>query len=571
MKLAAFFIIFWLCVSDVRAQRIPESVRREAQRLEERESERLQERERIFQKSQIKPPAVDLGSFETEGQSASERCQVVNRVNISGMKRYKLSDYEENLHRLVSPCTKLIDIERLLRAITNRYVAEGYITSRAIRAPSADDKGIVRIIVIEGNLNKILEDQSVVRHGYGGALRWAFPGLAGRQLNLRDLEQGVDQLSRLNGSEPSIDIVPGVGAGASDLVVKRQIVKPWVRPSLTFTNDGSARTGRRIGTASLDFDNPLGRADFWSFYYTRDVEGKDEQGIEGYGGFVSIPYGYSTLIISGGRYRFASVLENSDLRFANTGDSFNGSISIDHVLLRDRKTKVSVAGAISFYDTANYIQGIRLSTNSYRIVSGQISFRVQRRVGAGLAVGDVSLSRGFDIFGANAADIGDGSDGLKFRKLEANLSYQARIQILGIATEYSASLRGQWALDYILPAERLTIGGSSTVRGFRDDGISGRNGATFRQQLSIGLLRLFVQNRDHSATQLATIIGYDAGGILPLAGDNFERGHLQSSTLGLRLSNARMLADISVALPLSAPATVQRSRFEVAASIRLTI
>jgi hemolysin activation/secretion protein len=539
--------------------------------LEERESERLQDRERIFQDSQIRPPTGEQGSIEPHVEVDSERCQAVTRVDILGMTRFKVSDYSNDVSRLVGPCTKIADIERLLRAVTNRYVAAGYITSRAIVAPVADNEGFLRVTVVEGSVGKLADANPAADRGYGGALQHAFPGLIGHQLNLRDLEQGVDQLARLNGSEPTLDIVPGAAAGASDVNVNRQIIKPWIRPSLTFSNDGSARTGRRIGTASLDFDNPIGLADFWSFYYVGDIESEAEQGVEGYGGFVSIPYGYTTLIVSGGRYRFASILESNDLRFSNTGDSYNGSISLDHVLFRDRETKISVVGTVSFYDTTNRIQGIRLSTNSYRLISGQVAFRVQRRLRGGLALADLTFSRGFNVFGANAADLGTGSNGLQFRKFEANFGYQARLSALGIPFDYSLAVRGQWALDFVLPAERLSIGGSSTVRGFRDDGVSGQTGATFRQQLSVGLCKLFAEAKHNTATQLSTFMGYDSGAILPKLGDPFERGFLQSSTIGLRLSNARMLAEVSVALPLSAPPRVQRSPFEIAASVRITI
>jgi hemolysin activation/secretion protein len=255
-----FAIILGAC--EAQAQRIPESVRREAQRLEERESERLQGRERIFQDSQIRPPTGEPDSVESYVEVDNERCQAVTRVDISGMTRFKVSDYSDVVRRLVGPCTKIADIERLLRAVTNRYVAAGYITSRAIVAPVADNEGILRVTVVEGGVGKVTDANPIIDFGYGGALRHAFPGLTGRRLNLRDLEQGVDQLARLNGSEPTLDIVPGAAAGVSDVNVKRQSVKRWIRPSLTISNDGSGRTGRRIATASLDLDNPIGLADF---------------------------------------------------------------------------------------------------------------------------------------------------------------------------------------------------------------------------------------------------------------------------------------------------------------------
>ncbi len=550
---------------------IPDSVRREAQRLEERESERLQERERVFHDSQTRAPDIDLSKEDIEPLIKSDIRINVKKASMSGMSRYKTADFSVSLNNLISPCTKQPQIDALLHTITNRYIRDGYITSRAFYVPEKSEIGAVQITVIEGQLDNIAGEGRAAKLTYDSELESAFPRLNGHQLNLRDLEQGVDQLARLSGSEPRIDIVPGKAARTSNIIVKRQANAPWIRPSITLSNDGSANTGRQVGTASVDIDSLFGAADFWSFYYIRDVERGAERGAKGYGAFFSLPYGYTTLIASGGRYKFFTVLESNDLRFGSTGDSVNGSIGLDHLLFRDRKTKISVSGTLSFYDTVNRIQDIRLSTNSYRIVSGQVGFRVQRRIGTGLVLADLTLSRGFAIFGAEAADIGPGSDGLKFRKLEANLGYQARMAIIGVPTDYSVSLRGQWAFDPILPAERLSLGGSSTVRGFRDDGISGTRGATFRQQLGIGLFKLFSDAPNNTATQLSAIVGYDAGAIVPKRGDPFERGFLHSSSIGLRLLNRRMLAEISVAAPLSAPTTVQRARVELAASVRLTI
>jgi hemolysin activation/secretion protein len=160
---------------------------------------------------------------------------------------------------------------------------------------------------------------------------------------------------------------------------------------------------------------------------------------------------------------------------------------------------------------------------------------------------------------------------LTFRKIEASLAYQERLSAAGIPFDYSVTIRGQAALDPVLPADRFSIGGSSTVRGFRDDGISGRTGFAFRQQLSFPLFRTFTDKQNNSATQISAIMGYDSAGILPRQGDQFERGFLQSSMLGLRVVNRRLQGEVSVAAPLSAPTTIARQTLEFSASLRLTI
>lgn len=344
-----------------------------------------------------------------------------------------------------------------------------------------------------------------------------------------------------------------------------------MRASYSVNNEGSANTGRIQSTASLDIDSPLGIADFWSLYYSRDLENRDGRGSKGYGAFVSIPYGYTTLTLSGGRYSFDSILQGVDQAFANSGVSTNGSATVDHLLFRDGKTKLSVSAGLSLLDTVNRIQGIKLRTSSYRLVSGAINVRAQRRIGGGLATADIGFTRGLDIFGANAVDTGPGGAQLVFRKLEASLGFQTRSKMLGVPLNYSGVVRGSAALDPVFPGERFSLGGSSTVRGFRDDGISGRSGIFTRQQIGFPLFSLFGDKAAGTQTGFSGLIGYDAGGIRPRKGDAFERGFLHSSTIGLRVNNKRVAGEFTLSAPLSAPATVKQRDLEFSASLRLTL
>jgi hemolysin activation/secretion protein len=567
MRVCLIVVSLWPSVAT--AQPIPDDVRRDAQRLQDRENERARERDFQFRKSQIAPPAPTDAVPDTVVPKKIEPCAPIKGATITGLTLYKLGIFSADVSALTGSCTTSADIDAVLRKITNLYVRDGYITSRALSSRTGDDGEILKIIIVEGKLAKV-SSPGLMKYGRT-ALSLTFPARANGLLNLRDIEQGVDQLARLGGADPQIDIIAGTSAGASDLIVKRQKTASWLRPSVTFTNDGSAATGQRQATFALDIDSPLGLADYWSLYYLRDLEGRPFQGAEGYGGYLSLPYGYTTLILSGGRYRYRSILQSNDLAFASTGDSINGSLGFEHLLYRDSNTKVSTSASLGLYDTTNRIQGIRLSTNSYRIVSARVGFRLQQRIGGGLIAADVTAVRGFSILGANAADIGPGSDGLRFRKVEASLAYQEQLAVIGVPFGYSAVLRGQIALDDVLPAERFGLGGSSTVRGFRDDGISGRIGFAFRQQLAVGVAQLFSDARSGTSTQLSALFGYDAGAIAPRRDDPFERGFLHSSIAGLRLLNRRLQAEVSFAVPISAPATVRRNRYEFAASLRLSI
>ena len=554
------------------AQSVPNQINRDAERLQEIERERQRAREEQFRQSQTAPPQATQVAPQTEVAADAGGCAAVRSVRVNGMTRYAQSDFAADLAKLSGDCVSIGDINAVLRTITNRYIAGGYVTSRAVIGPQDLKSGVLEIVVIEGQLNDISSQGVSTKRKYRkGELAAAFPGTKGRQLNLRDLEQGVDQLARLGAAEPDIDITPADLPGASTLIVRRKRVDTPLRASYAVNNDGSANTGRIQSTASLDIDSPLGRADFWSLYYSRDLENRQGRGSKGYGAFVSIPYGYTTLTLSGGRYSFDSILQGVDQAFANTGVSTNGAAALDHLLFRDAKTKLSVSAGLSLLDTVNRIQGIKLRTSSYRLVSGAINFHAQRRIGAGLATADFGFTRGLDIFGADSVDAGPGGAQLVFRKVEGSLGYQTRTNVVGVAVNYSGVVRGAAALDPVFPGERFSLGGTSTVRGFRDDGISGRSGVFTRQQISFPLFSIFGDKTAGTQASFSGLVGYDAGGIAPRKGDAFERGFLHSSTIGFRVNNKRVAGEFTLSAPLSAPETVRRRDLELSASLRLTL
>ena len=565
-------IVSSLCfASCAYAQVDGRDVQREVERLQERERERLRESERQFERSQIAPPKGFDEVPETQEPAEPTSCRAVERIELKGMTLYDPRTFLSDTRALIGPCVSTGAITELRRRITNAYVRDGYITSRALLSPRDDRPGVLEILVVEGRVGIIDSVADRGRRYTEAELDLAFPVLEGKPLNLRDIEQGVDQLARLPSADPRIDIVAAAAPGSSDVVVRRSRLGSWIRPNVSFSNDGTKLTGRRLATASLDADSPLGVGDFWSFYYLTDIEPVPSQGVEAFGGFLSVPYGATTLTLSGSRFRSQSVLRTGELAFQNTNASTSGTVNVSHLIFRDGRTKIALVGAVSLFDTVSRIQSIRLSTNSYRTVSGQIAVRAQRRVGGDLVSGEVAVIQGLDVLGADAADTGPGSDGVRFTKIEASAAYQAGFTVVGVPLHYSASFRAQLGFTPVLPADRLIIGGSSTVRGFRDDGISGRSGYVLRQQVSADVMRLFAERATGRAVQLSVFGGYDQGGIMPRKEDRFERGFLQSAALGARLQSRRLITEISVAAPLSAPVSVRRNRLEFAATIRLTI
>ncbi|WP_147417568.1 ShlB/FhaC/HecB family hemolysin secretion/activation protein [Sphingomonas cavernae] len=557
-----------ILILPVPAPVFAQSVDRQAERIQEQLRERERERAETFREDQSRPPTGEAPvAIEPEAAQVGGECASIREVRIEGLTRFRRGDFAEALAPLAGPCVAVGAIDAALRAITNHYVAAGYVTSRAFVGPQDLKSGTLVITMFEGRVGGV-EGEGDRPYG-GGEIGAAFPGVAGGLLNLRALEQGVDQLARLGKAEPSIDIAPGATPGTSKVLVKRKEAGSWVRPSLSLNNQGSTSTGRWQATLGLDVDSPLGIADSWSLYYQNEVDGDGQRGSEAYGGFVSLPYGWWTLSLNAGASRYHSVLEGNGLSFATRGQSWNAGASLDRMIYRDAKTKLALIGGLAVQDTKNFIQGIALRTGSYRIASAKIGARWQRRAKATLWSASLGFEQGLGLFGAQTVDTGPGGAKGKFSLVAADVAAQTGFELGGMRFTNRAMLRAQWGLTNLFPAQRFSVGGFSTVRGFRDDGISGRSGASFREELGVSLVDLAA--RSPMRTNVSAFVGYDVGGILPHDFDAYERGLLQSLSAGVRAQGRHVQAELAVAVPVSAPSWVRHRGAEVMASVRMTL
>jgi hemolysin activation/secretion protein len=492
-------------------------------------------------------------------------CSKVDTLNVRGVSVYRPRVITRLTRNLTGACVPNDRIDNAIRDISNKYLADGYVTSRAYFETAELPRGILTIVVVEGKINDVRASGTPAYTQR--QLNQAFPTRRGTPLNLRRLEQGVDQLSRLTYAEPSIEIVAGQAAQTSDVVVKRQGSGRRVRPTASVNNNGSASTGRLQGSVGLVAENPLGLIDYWIFNYSRSLE--STRGVNNQAGFgyVSIPYGYWTLGLSASASDYNSVLRGNEISFANSGRNWSTNAELERVVFRNAASKVSVAGVVSVQDTQNSIRGIRLQSGSYRVATIGVRARGQRRLAKAVVGFDAGVTRGINAFGARSINTGPQGPTILGTVIDVNGYYQSAFELAKRPMTFATSVRGQAGLDALFPAQRFTIGGDSTVRGFSDDSVSGRSGIFTRQQLSTNLAT-FEPRTDWMPSSLSAYIGHDAGQIIKNDDDIFERGFLQSVSLGLGFKSEKMRADLYVARPLAAPDFITKDDYQVSANIQ---
>src|SRR5690606_4835287 len=120
--------------------------------------------------------------------------------------------------------------------------------------------GLLEVLVVEGRLESLVPADTDGEALSDRQLRWAFPANNDEPLNLRDLEQGLENLNRLSQNHSSMDLEPGQQPGYTRVVVKNQRSR-GLTGGVGVNNSGSEATGETLGSVHASWDNPTGSND----------------------------------------------------------------------------------------------------------------------------------------------------------------------------------------------------------------------------------------------------------------------------------------------------------------------
>ncbi|MBB4576274.1 ShlB/FhaC/HecB family hemolysin secretion/activation protein [Rhizobium lentis] len=476
-------------------------------------------------------------------------CFDITHVEIDGANRLSAAEIGKVTAPYGNRCVGLAEINAVLRDVTHLYIDHGYVTSRAY-VPQQDIRKtrILRLLVVEGTLSDIyLNGKKAVGNG---SLASAFPGLIGRVVNIRDIEQGLDQINRLQANDAKSAMLPGPKDGTSVLNIENRPGRPW-HVSLGNNNMGQESTGFSRSSASLGYDDLLGINDLWNFSY--EHSGPDypwENDGNGYGnsysGSVSVPYGYSTVSLNGSWYQYESAVEGNFSTLETSGNSGQAGIGIDRVVMRDKDSITTVRSSLTYKQTNNFLLGNLIEVGSRRYTVGEIGISHSRRMFGGIWVFDASYDRGLGLFDAvKAGEPGAGDADPRFSKFNATITVTQPFQAIGRQFELTSLVSGQYSPDNLLGAEQMSLGSYSNVRGTRESVLFGNNGVSSHNEI---VWRTKSNESGGAAAkafgELRPYLGFDYGHVYTQKRFDMTGGDLAGWTAGIRAVGGTISADL---------------------------
>lgn len=538
-----------LTCTPVHAQQLP---------APDQELLRQQERERALREQLETRPDARLQDAPV---AAPERlpqdeapCFVINRITLEGEQadRFQWALPAANVKGdpALGRCLGTAGINVVMSRVQNAIVERGFVTTRVLAQPQDLTTGTLALTVVPGTLRQIRFAEGTHRD----ATLWnAIPARSGDLLNLRDIEQGLENFKRVPTAEADIQISPAEGAdaapGQSDLVVQWSQQR-LVRFNLSLDDSGSKATGKTQAGATMSLDHALRQNDLFYVNLNHDVFSGGKRGTKGFTFHYSVPVGYWLFGATRSGYEYEQTVAGNQQSYLYSGESYNAEVRATRLLFRNASSKTSMYLRAWERDSRNFIDDTEILVQRRRMGGWELGLNHRHFIGQATLDGTVGFRRGTGAFGSIAAPeelFGEATSHPKIYFADAQLSLP--FQLGQQRLRYTGSWRAQWNRGGLVPQDRFAIGGRYTVRGFDGEmSLMGERGWLIRNDIGLAL-----------GGGQEFYVGADYGHVGGSATQWQVGNDLAGSVIGLRGSYRGLYWDGFVGAPLKKPSGFQNA------------
>ncbi|WP_088505443.1 ShlB/FhaC/HecB family hemolysin secretion/activation protein [Burkholderia ubonensis] len=369
----------------------------------------------------------------------------------------------EWLEHYTGQCVGKQGLDVLVKALSQDILSRGYITTRVLLPEQDLSSGALKVSLIPGVIRRVHFADEKLR----GTWKTAFPTRDGELLNLRDLEQGLEQMKRVSSQDVSMQIVPGDVPGESDVVLDVKRGKPWTVVA-SIDNSGTRATGKLQGNISLGIDNPFGLNDVFNVGASQDLEFGDKRlGSHGWNAFYSIPWGYWTATLSAYTNTYYQQIAGVNQTFVASGNSKTIDFKLARVLARSQNDVFGGYVRLSRRFGQSFIEDTEISQQRRNNTLIELGLIDRHYFGGAQFDGSLAYRQGVGGFGAQDDVLAAGGGPTyryKMAVVDANLSVP--FAIAQQPFRYVTTFHGQYTGNSLYYIDDMTIGSRYTVRGF---------------------------------------------------------------------------------------------------------
>ena len=355
------------------------------------------------------------------------------------------------------------DVNRLSTSLNTALIKHGYVTSRI---------GIPSQSLASGNLQFNLQlgrVESILYKMYAQPLPWqnAFPIREGDILNIRNIEQGIEQMKRIGSQNVSVELEPGTKPLATNIVLETT-KKPSIHGMISIDDSGLKDTGKLQWTAAIGVDRVFNANDSLNLSINRDAaQDGERKGSRNHTISYSIPRGKDTFSISYSDMKYHQTINSMATPFISSSHAKTVRGSWNHVFHRDRTTKRSWDIIISKRNAKNYINDVEIAVQRANTASLEVGISERRYIKKNTLYSRAAIKQGVGWFGSQP-EYGNGAPSTRYTQLLLDVDYQIP-RIWGHRpASITTSFYGQWTLGdkRLFSRDMISLGNRYTVQGF---------------------------------------------------------------------------------------------------------
>ncbi|WGE32924.1 ShlB/FhaC/HecB family hemolysin secretion/activation protein [Actinobacillus genomosp. 1] len=441
----------------------------------------------------------------------------------------------------------------LMKRTQNNIIEKGYITTRVVVQEQDLRSGNLVLTVIAGKIrNTLVEDSGRVARFTPLHALTALTFKKGDLLNVRDIEQSLENLKRVPTAEANIAILPSEGedsqAGESDLKINYAQAIPF-RLNFGLDDSGSTSTGKWQASATFSWDNLFSANDLFYTSFTHSIkrhsDDKGKRASRNFSFYYSIPLGYWQLTANHSIHRYRQQVFGAFQNYLYAGESETDKLSLSRVLYRDALRKTTLSAGFWSRHSKNFVDNTEVEVQRRRMAGWEVGIAHKEYFSNATLELEMNFKRGTGVRGAIGAPEEAYNEGTSRPKiLTTSIDYKKPFALEGQAWQFHSKVNAQWNKTPLIPQDRISIGGRYTVRGFDGElSLAGERGWYWRNEFSWN-----VGNQGHWFYW-----GLDGGRVSGLGGNERFGHHLMGTVIGLRGGWKGFYYDYFVGRPMRSP------------------
>ena len=508
------------------------------EQLDQSRAQEASRQERLHQeRTEVDTPSLPSSTLPADENVRFPIAKIVLE-NESGrfyFLRHIARDYEG--HEL-----SLKEINEAVGKMNHELMQRGFSTSRVVIPEQNLSEGTLRLVLQIGRIHAVrFAEDSDTLYTYN-----LFPFREGDVLNVRDIEQGIEQAKRLPSQDISVQLLPSDQPQRTDVVLTVKRGKNFYG-TISVDDSGLEDTGKLQWYTSIGVDQIFQRNDILRVGMNLDgAQDGYAKGTRGHNISYTIPYGAHTFTFSYQRSKYHQTVESRPYDFISAGDTNISTFSWDYVLHRSSSMKTSMDIRLKKRNSHSFINDVELPIQAMHQTSMEIGFAERLYLQRNTLYFRLAHRFGLGWLGAQKEKPYADAPKTLYRMWLLDVDFVHPFTFGHRPATFTTSFHGQWTMDdmRLYGVDMISMGNRYTVRGFDGETtLMGTNGWYLRNELSTQFPK-----------QTAELyLGLDVGAVYGYGTEVYNGHAIAGAAIGLRGAVDTLSYDVFAAAPIIKP------------------